>query len=169
MEKSMKKVKGAYYAKPVRVKNARIHFLIDKFLEKKTPCSRGGGWAPVTQEELEQFYEIIGKLVETKYQADADGDHPIEYILIDRNGFEGLPFRPMPYAPRAAKATTSEDVLQEAWRFETAQLNVELAMEQFRNAIRPVREFIKEFAESAVEMEQKHQTESGDPVDRLGV
>lgn len=47
-----------------------------------------GGFAPVTPKELEQLHDIIGALIAAKYEADPDGDLPVEVILTDRTRYE---------------------------------------------------------------------------------
>ena len=150
------------------MKNSKIHSLIDKYLAKRVKSA--GGWAPVKEDELIALVEIIDKLITSKYQADPDGDYPIEYCIVDRTTCEPMSFRGLPYPPKIAdgKAVLPKDVLVEAFRFEVARYNLDIAMSQFRDAIRPVQGFVQELAESAAEMEAE-KSQDNSPVDRLGV
>jgi hypothetical protein len=62
----------------------------------------GGGFAPVTEADLEQLHGIFGALIAAKYETDPDGDLPIEFILTDRTRFErpmhlAIPYTHKPY------------------------------------------------------------------------
>jgi len=59
--------------------------------------SQRGGWADVTQEDVHQLWDIIFRLVELKFQRDADGDLPIEWNLVNRHETYGVPFVPVRY------------------------------------------------------------------------
>jgi hypothetical protein len=150
----------------LKVKHAKIHKLIDTYLQKRS-YSRGG-WAPVAESELIELCEIIDQLVESKYTADPDGDRPIDYCVIDRTTCEPMYFRSLPYRPDSNKSTTARDIVTDAIRFEVAKDNLELAMGQMRDTIRPIQEFVKELAQNAAEMESEKRNDNS-PVDRLGV
>jgi hypothetical protein len=77
--------------------NKNLQKRIEKFLSVRVN-SDGGGWAPVTDEELDELYKIFQGIIDDKYQRDCDGDSPVEFILANRNK-EYLPsFRPVPYS-----------------------------------------------------------------------
>lgn len=66
----------------------------------QTPSS--GGFAPVAEDELEQLHGIVHALIEAKYEADPDGDLPVEASLVDRTRFErpmhiAIPYTHKPY------------------------------------------------------------------------
>src|SRR5688572_17674096 len=109
-------------------KKDRIVKLIEGFL-KDHRQSDGGGFAEVTEDDMLRLQIIIDRLIEAKFDPDADGDHPVEYTLVDRNKYERLPFIPVPYDH---KPRTLE---QEEAMFETVMLNLSIAMGRADNAI----------------------------------
>jgi hypothetical protein len=76
--------------------NKNLQKRIEKFLSVRVN-SDGGGWAPVTDEELNELYKIFQGIIDDKYQRDCDGDSPVNFVLANRNK-EYLPsFQPVPY------------------------------------------------------------------------
>jgi hypothetical protein len=61
---------------------------INEFLAERKESSPGGGWAPVTQDELQELNAIIHDLIELKYEYDADHDLPVTWGLTDRTMFK---------------------------------------------------------------------------------
>ena len=152
------------------MKHAKIHRLVDAFLTKKVRIKNGGGWAPVTEEEMLQLVDILDQLVTAKYQKDSDGDLPVEFVLIDRNTCQRMDFRTMPYMPKAKEADyTAQDIYLEALRFEIAQYNLDLATSYLRESLRPVNKMVRDFTQNAFEMEAEEAAKPTSPVDRLGV
>ena len=148
------------------IKHSKVHTAVDRFLAKRVKST--GGWAPVQNSELMALVEIIDQLIHAKYQADPDGDYPIDYCIVDRTTCEPMNFRGLPYSPKfeGDKAILPKDVLIEAFRFEVARYNLDLAMSQFRETIKPVQIFIQDFAESATEIIAE-ELASKNPVDVL--
>jgi hypothetical protein len=73
--------------------------LIDRFLAERRESD--GGYAPVTESDLNKLYAIISRLVRMKWGMDPDGDRPIEWKLIDRTRFERMHYVPIPYEHKA--------------------------------------------------------------------
>lgn len=63
--------------------NEHLQKQIQNFLREKRN-SEGGGWSPVTVDDYVQLHQIIGSLLELKWERDGGGDLPIEHHLIDR-------------------------------------------------------------------------------------
>jgi hypothetical protein len=94
---------------------------IKTFLKERRESD--GGWAPVTDEDMEQFHAVIYALIEAKWGADPDGDRPIDYILIDRTKYRPMDFFPLPYGHRTGKREEE---------FDNAMTNLSMAMEAIR-------------------------------------
>jgi len=62
--------------------NKSLQKTIDKFLKERRKSDEG--WAVVEDEDIEQLYSIISKLIQLKCEPDLDGDYPIECDLINR-------------------------------------------------------------------------------------
>ena len=101
---------------------AEVSLRIKTFLKERRE-SNGGGWAPVTDEDMEQFHEVIYALIEAKWGADADGDRPMEYKLIDRTRYKSLHYFPIPYGHKDGKREEE---------FDNAITNLSMAMESVR-------------------------------------
>jgi hypothetical protein len=56
-----------------------------------------GGWAQVTDGDITLLDAIIGKLIDAKSDRDPDNDRTIEYRVINRRQFRGMPFMLVPY------------------------------------------------------------------------
>lgn len=70
--------------------------MIEGFLAERRESD--GGYAPVTDLDMEQLYTIMDMLLDRKFGEDPDGDLPIEYKLINRNLYFGMHYRPIPYS-----------------------------------------------------------------------
>ena len=79
---------------------------IEKFLSERKKSA--GGWAPVSNDEIKQLYNIINLLIEEKYEEDVDGDLPVEVEVINRHLYQRMDFRPVPYRH---KIETEDDEL----------------------------------------------------------
>lgn len=108
-------------------KKEKLHKLIDKFLQEKKKST--GGYAPVSQEEIDMLFIIISDIIALKYQEDPDGDVPVEFALVDRNQYERLHYLPVPYFHKAD--TEKKQLLA----LELAHMNVEVANSAFSRAI----------------------------------
>jgi hypothetical protein len=69
--------------------------LINSFLSE--PRKSSGGYAPVTEADMHDLHNIIGQLINEKWEDDPDGDSPIDYKLIDRTKYEPDHFYTLPY------------------------------------------------------------------------
>lgn len=107
---------------------------IDQFLKgyKRTD----GGYAPVDPVEVEQLHEIVRGLINLKYEADPDGDRPIEVILTDRTRFERPLVLHVQYAHKPADGKSELELLNQAadryallakWATEALQRALEMA------------------------------------------
>ncbi len=99
---------------------------INGFLEPRSE-SDGGGWAPVSEDDIENLYDIAERLEELKYGADADGDRPIQYNFVDRTKYYSSSYRHIPYIVHPSEGGDNlEDVLNHALT------NLSIAMEAVR-------------------------------------
>lgn len=69
---------------------------IEAFLNERRVSD--GGFAPVTDKDMEQLHEVMYALVEAKWGSDPDGDRPLNYILIDRTKYWPMHYQPVLYA-----------------------------------------------------------------------
>jgi hypothetical protein len=70
---------------------------IENFLEHERKSTKGG-WAAVTKEDLQDLGHIINELIAEKCEPDADGDYPINFVLVNRRQCEPFNFLPMRYS-----------------------------------------------------------------------
>ena len=72
-------------------KNRRpLNNLFVNFLKKKGKSD--GGWAEVSDDDIDDLHEIMEELLVLKYEEDADGDLPIEFVITNRNTHESNNF-----------------------------------------------------------------------------
>lgn len=100
---------------------ADVRVNIEQFLKERRHST--GGWAPVTDEDMDQLHTVIHTLIAAKWGADPDGDRPINYILIDRTKYRPMHFVPLPYGRKAGKREEE---------FDSAMRNLSMAMEAVR-------------------------------------
>jgi hypothetical protein len=74
---------------------AALQKRIKEFL-KDGPVINDGGWTPVTDADISELHEIIGGLLDLKFERDCDSDQTVEYYLLDRNKGSAL-FEVIPY------------------------------------------------------------------------
>jgi hypothetical protein len=74
--------------------------------------SYGGGWAEITDQDIEQLHHIVYQLIEEKCEFDADGHLPIQVILNDRRKCEPLHYQPVPYEHKAITKEGQEELLR---------------------------------------------------------
>lgn len=70
---------------------------ISEFLSEKHK-SKDDGYAPVSQEDYFDLYDIFEKLIEAKWGPDADGDYPVETLIINRHERRWPTFKRLPYS-----------------------------------------------------------------------
>lgn len=73
----------------------KIQTALATFLEKRVKASNGG-WAPVGPTDTKELRRLFEMIIATKYEADADGDHPIAVEVQDRTRyryFSGFPLQ----------------------------------------------------------------------------
>jgi hypothetical protein len=102
---------------------------VNAFLESRNLSA--GGWAPCSQQDLDQLSELINGLISLKFEADPDGDVPVQFRLINRTQCWPLHFHPLLYEDKQPAGTTMthEDVLL---------LNLQRATGNLREAARQV-------------------------------
>ena len=61
-----------------------LHEKIDKFLAIQNSAD-SGGWAKVKDGEMGELGIIFDQIIRYKYEEDADGDLPIDFMLVNRN------------------------------------------------------------------------------------
>jgi len=143
---------------------------IDKLLKKKVKSF--GTWGKVTVNDLEEICEIFCGIIELKYQPDADGEYPVDFMINDRTTCEPLQFTPLPYPPKYEGGDPGpEDMLKDMVRFDMAQYNLELAAGLLRETMGPMRKYMADFRDNTLEMLAEDVVEkkkSKNPVDRVG-
>lgn len=87
---------------------SQLQKLIDKFLLEPRKSKRGG-WADITKYDVTLLREIIYELITLKCEKDADGDVPIEFIVINRRTHRRLSYLPLMYREQK---TDDPDVVQ---------------------------------------------------------
>lgn len=108
-----------------------LNILIDEFLAVRRESD--GGYAPVTEMDLEQLDTIIYKLIGMKWAIDPDGDLPIDFKIIDRTRFEPLHYEPVPYQHKM------RDELEQRGRFDTLMMNASIAIRELDTTLRIMR------------------------------
>ena len=96
-----------------------LHDMLEKFLS--TQSKSDGGWAAVSYEDMENLYDIFHKIIEMKYEVDADGDVPVQVKLVDRTKFQKLPYLPLPLMGGYPK---SAEEFQDALRYASSNLSM---------------------------------------------
>lgn len=86
-----------------------LNNLIADFLAERRKSD--GGFAPVTEQDLNQLCSIMEKLTGMKWGRDADGDLPIDWEIIDRTRFERMHFQPVPYQHKAQNELAANEHL----------------------------------------------------------
>lgn len=76
-------------------KVAKAQKLLKAFCSVKRESD--GGFAEVGNEDVNDLYDLIHTILEAKFEADPDGDLPINFKIIDRTKFEPLFYYPVPY------------------------------------------------------------------------
>lgn len=110
----------------------------DKLVKKiesfiSTRSQSNGGYAPVSNKDLQDLSSILHSLIEAKYEEDPDGDLPISYQLTDRTKYQTSPFSPMPHIHRLGD---DANALRSALR--SAQTNVNIARDNFDQVMRAI-------------------------------
>ena len=94
------------------------------------PHCSDGGYATVETSDMVQLNDIICALVAQKWEADSDGDYPVDYILVDRTRYEPNHFIASPYLH---KANTDADRM---FYIRGCMLNVQIANGRLDTAIK---------------------------------
>lgn len=113
---------------------------IEKFLAVKSESSPGGGWAPVTNREMNQLYAILMDIVAAKYERDADGDLPIEATLVNRCETYGLHYAPLEYLHCGDEAPSLKEI-NEVLR--TARMNLGMAQDDVESTLKQLDWYVR--------------------------
>jgi hypothetical protein len=105
-----------------------LHVMIDQFLANHRHSN--GGWAEITEEDIDGLRSIINALVSRKCDKDPDGDYPIEVKIINRRTTNRLSFYPLPYY---WVANTTDYDMDLAERF--ALENIKIACDELQQVI----------------------------------
>lgn len=95
-----------------------------------------GGWAPVTERDLEQLYTIMMRIIEMKWGPDPDGDRPINWKIIDRTRFWPMHYVPVPYEHKAKDDLALEHLFAVA-------TNANIANEELSTALRVLQDKLR--------------------------
>ena len=97
-----------------------------------------GGWAPVTERDLNQLCAIIDWLIKMKWETDPDGDFPINWKVIDRTRFEPMHYHPVPYEHKARDDAALAD------RLSTVLTNADIATHALSMSLRVLQDKLRE-------------------------
>ncbi len=97
---------------------------ISKFIS--TRYLSDGGYSKVTKEDLELLYNIVELLIELKWEADPDGDYPVDFALIDKKN-ERMDYYE-PYPPFSRENMDDPDIRRKIFR--TLNMNLQIAAGQ---------------------------------------
>ena len=86
-----------------------LQTMIDKFLSERRHSA--GGWAEVQLQDVKDLCAILSELIKRKFEADPDGDLPIEYTIVDRTRFDRMRFEPVPYHHKAQNLEEKQTIL----------------------------------------------------------
>lgn len=104
---------------------------IEDFLYERSLSD--GGYAPVGKQDLEKLAEIISLIMEAKYEADPDGDLPVNFELFDRTKYRRDHFSPLPHLHHVEGDVKT---LMRALRLATS--NLETAQDQVKSVTRQI-------------------------------
>jgi len=114
--------------------------LLKEFLSEHRE-SKDSGFAPVTEQDMQQLYELMHAIVTAKWSPDCDGDRPINFDIIDRTRFEPMHWAKTPYRHHAecmenrmAANRLLEDILDSCVtnvRTAAARLDTEIRVRQY--------------------------------------
>jgi hypothetical protein len=95
-----------------------------------------GGYAKVSDADLEELEELVQTLIETRWGRDPDGDLPIEFTLVNRTTHERLQYFPVPYGAFGAGVranATPDQTIADCGALEIQILNFEIASGELRS------------------------------------
>ncbi|KKN96814.1 hypothetical protein LCGC14_0164580 [marine sediment metagenome] len=85
-------------AKVTKAQRAKVAKALNKLLAERRISD--GGYAPATEQDIDQIHVLFCTIIEAKWGSDPDGDLPVEYKLINRHTEERLHYYPIPYGHR---------------------------------------------------------------------
>lgn len=109
----------------MKARRAQVESLRDKisvFLIERR-LSKGGGYAEVTDKDIQDLYEIIEDLVDLKCDRDGSWELPIEVQLINRRTHQRSHYEAVPYSHQDIEGHISR-----------AELNFDIAFEAYKTA-----------------------------------
>jgi len=104
---------------------------LTKFLSEHCE-TEGYGWAPVTHNDIAHLHQLMDAIVDAKWDADCDGDRPINFQIVDRTRFEPMHFTQVPYRHHADGFVNP--LAREAWNaqvLEACMRNMKTATDMF--------------------------------------
>ena len=105
------------------VKHKKIHEMVDKFLKERRSSESGGGWAAVTDQDIEDLYKLVDMIIDEKCELDGDGDQTIRVRLTNRRKEYMSSFAPVPYR--------EDDEQSRRRRYEVVAFNLAVAYGDF--------------------------------------
>lgn len=116
-------------------KHKAIHKLLDEFLSQRNKAT--DGYASFSKVEEDKLYELLDAICEAKFEADADGAYPLEYVIVNRNNSERLHFLPQPYFHKIKSFEDFDSVLL------TATTNAGIANSRLSEIVLSIRDKAK--------------------------
>ena len=110
--------------------------LIDRFLEDHRECEAGGGYAQITQEDINRLHEIVWKLIELKCDRDADGDLPVQFKIVNRRTHEGLAYMAVPHREGRDEDDNEIEMVPFTDMLQILLSNLSIASDRVTNEIR---------------------------------
>lgn len=116
---------------------ATLQKKLEAFLASRVESD--SGYAPVSSKDEKDMLEIFYAIFHAKFEADCDGDLPVELVLINRNRHQAFHYRPLP----RVKDNESEDLkaLMDVIRF--TSLNLDIANRDQNHALRNLEYFME--------------------------
>ena len=118
--------------------NAALKKKIDEFLKHRRRSD--GGWAKITTDDVTQLENIVRLLVMAKCSPDADGDRPIEFMIVNRRTHNSVSYSALPYHTWQRSDDDLPPPVTEAEIMDLAMLNLELASNDVHRLYRGIRE-----------------------------
>ena len=114
---------------------------IEKFLAVKVESGPGGGWAPATYDEMHKLYDILTDIIAAKYERDADGDLPIEVILVNRCKTYSLNYDPLEYLHCGDEAPSLKEIHEVLG---TARMNLCMAQDDVESTLKQLDWYVRD-------------------------
>ena len=104
-----------------------------------SPVESDSGYAPVSSKDEKDLMEIFYAIFHAKFEADCDGDLPVDVVLVNRNRHQAFHYTPLP----RLKDNESEDLKALMGAVHFASLNFDIANRDQSLALRNLDYFME--------------------------